>query len=196
MLGAKLAGTVAVKTEVDSINRSQKFLYMLGRHRRAKCRARFGKTRLRQLNHVHVAFADNGAMLLANTCGSFVQTVDFTTLVIERRLGTVEVLGMLVAVEGSSTKRNHLSARITDWKHQATAETIIAFVAIVDHQAATAFFLQIFAGVLIAENILKRLPGIRRISQRKASGSLARDAALFQILNGAGIRLQTCAVIV
>ena len=61
-----LTGAVAVETEVNRINRTQEFLHMLDGHSRTECRTRFGKTRLRKLDHVHVALADNGAMLFAD----------------------------------------------------------------------------------------------------------------------------------
>ena len=65
---------------------------------------------------------------------------------------------MLVAVESSGAKGDHLAAWIADRKHQTPTETIVTFVSVVNHKSAAFFFFEILAGVLLAEHVLERLP--------------------------------------
>ena len=57
------------------------------RHRGAQCRDGLGETRLRQLNHIEIALADDGAPRLPDRVARLVQAVKFLALAEDRCLG-------------------------------------------------------------------------------------------------------------
>ena len=102
---------------------------------RAKCRHGFAKPSLRELNHVHIAFAHNGAASLADRFPSLPQTIDFLTFLEDIGFRTVQILRFSFS-NHPSAKTNHLPSRITDREHHTAAETVIAVTVFRDRKAA------------------------------------------------------------
>ena len=153
---------------------------MLGRDRRAERRDAFFKPRLRELDHVHVPFADDGTALAVDEFASFKEPVEFASLVVDRRLGAVDVLGLLVLLEGARTEPDHVTFHVSDREHQSVAVGVVAAVALVDQKPALDEFGR---GVALAPKFLERVPAFGGVAEMKFGGGLAADPATLQIVD-------------
>ena len=174
------ARRVAVKRKEDLIRNLEELLHVLGRDRRAERRDAFFKPRLRELDHVHVPFAHDGAALAVDEFASFKEPVEFASLVVDRRLGAVDVLGLLVLLEGARTEPDHVTFHVSDREHQSVAVGVVAAVALVDQKPALDEFGR---GVALAPKFLERVPAFGGVAEMKFGGGLAADPATLQIVD-------------
>ena len=153
---------------------------MLGRNRRAERRDAFFKPRLRELDHVHVPFADDGAALAVDEFAPFEESVEFAPLVVDRRLGAVDVLGLLVLLEGARAEADHVTLHVSDREHQPVAVGVVAAVAFVDQKTALD---ELGRTVTLAPELLQRVPAFGGVAQVEFGGGLARNPASLQIVD-------------
>ena len=153
---------------------------MLGRDRGAERRDAFFKPRLRELDHVHVPFAHDGAALAVDEFAPLKEPVEFASLVVDRRLGAVDVLGLLVLLEGARAEPDHLPLHVSDREHQPVAVGVVAAVALVDQKPALDEFGR---GVALAPKFLERVPTFGGVAEMKFGGGLAADPATLQIVD-------------
>ena len=90
---------------------------------------------------------------------------------------------MLIPGHRASPEPDHLPAAVSDRKHNAAAETVVAASVFVhDHETAPVCFLHFRVFVVFSENALKALPGVRRIPQRKPCRRFSGNAAGLEVI--------------
>lgn len=175
------AGGVAVEREVDAVGELEELPDMLGRDRRTECGDGLLEPGLRKLDHVHVALADDGAALAVDRLPAFEIAVELAALVVDRRFGTVEVLGLLVAVHRAGAETDHKPLGVADREHDAPSERIVApVVPDVDETA----LLKRPVGILLSEKGLKGMPVVGRIAETELRGRGGRNTAVLEIIGG------------
>ena len=174
------AGGVAVEGKVDRIGRLEETTHVLGRDRGAQGRHGLPEARLRELDHVHVALADDRAAALADVVARFEEPVEFAPLVVDGGLGGVQVLRLLVAFERARAEADHEALHVPDREHQTVAEGVVAAaVLFVDETGGE----KLAALILVAEDGLQPMPPLGRDAQREARGRLPADPAGLEVFD-------------
>ena len=75
---------ISVKTEVNLVNGFQKLSDVIAGDGSPERRNRLPKARLRELDHVHITLADNGAPGRAHGVRRLIEPVDFKALMVNR----------------------------------------------------------------------------------------------------------------
>ncbi len=166
-------GRIAVEREDHVIGGTQQRADMRTRDCGAERGDGFGEAGLRQLDDIEIALADDGTARLPDRIARLVQPVELLALAKHRRLGRIEVF-RFAGAQDARTEADHLTARIADRKHDATAEAVVALAFVGDDEPG---FDQSRI-VVIGDRGAQRLPGVGRITQPEARRRLAgRDRA-------------------
>src|SRR3954462_2837846 len=94
---------------------------------RTKTGYRMGNPSLPELEHIHIAFADDRAPIAADGFLGQMQTLQDLRFVKQGRLATVFILRLLVA-EGATPKGYRSPMHIEDGNHHSRVEKIIGLV--------------------------------------------------------------------
>ncbi len=109
------------------------------------------------------------------------QAVQHMPFVEQRRFRAVEILGLLVRIEGTAAEADDGAAAVFDREHQPIAETVVGRLALdLDQQATFDQFGNL--GALLHQGILQRRLLARRIAQAEGRHVLVGQAALFQVV--------------
>ena len=156
---------------------------MIRRNRRPQRRHRFLKAGLRELNDVHIAFADDGATFFPNGVVRFKEPVDLLPLMVNHRFRAVDVFGWLVGQHRPSPEADNLTAAVADRKNHAAAVTVVSVAFVVDDdEAATVLFFHFRVVVLTAEHVAQTVKVVRRVPQTVTARRRSADAATFEVI--------------
>ena len=125
---------------------------------------------------VGVALDDDGLLVLGDVATGQVDAVEHLALLVDRRLGGVEVLRAVVVVEQlAGAEADDLAAEVADRPHQPAAEAVVdAAVALADEPAGE----QLRVGeALLAQVVGQRVPALGREADAEVGGRIGVEAA-------------------
>ena len=129
LLHRSSAGGVAVEYEHDLLAASTQLLTMLGCQGGSAGRQRLSQPGHREGDAIEVALTDDDAPGPANRLERIGIPVECATLVKDRRLRRIQVLGLLALRECAAAKAEHAAADVEDRKGDAAPQPIVAATA-------------------------------------------------------------------
>ena len=139
---------------------------------------------LRQCHYIHVSFHHHHPPRLADRLACAEQVIELTAFLEQRCFGRIEIFGLTLLQHAPTETHNH-PFLIEDRKHDAIAETVIAFtIVVLNHQPCLNQRIRRHSCLVIRKDRSQILPAGRCVTNRKAGSGLARQAAFFQISNG------------
>ena len=100
---------------------------------------------------------------------------------INGRLGTIEVLRLLVALHRARTEPDHRPLGVADREHDAVSEGVVAAaVLFVDEPHFEELGLVV---ALVGKDRLERMPAVGRVAERKARRRLAGDFTRLEVVD-------------
>ena len=159
-----------------------------GRERGAHRRDGPREARALARDAVEVALDEEDGVLFSNHVARAVEAVQELALREARRLGRVQVLGLLVA-EGAGSEAEDFAARVADLDGQAVAETVVdtARLGVLLEEAGV--HERLFREAR-AEGALERVPRVRRRAEAEGRALLGREAALLEERPRGGMRAE------
>ena len=158
---------------------------MIGRGGGAQGGHSMAQAMLREGHHIHVALHHPDLTGRPNCLAPLEKPVERLALDEERRLGRVEVLGLLLA-QAAGAEPNDITAATQNREHEPMAKTVVALGAAAllrgDHKAR----LRQVGVVVISEDRLKGLPALGRKTEVIPGRRLACDAAALEVIDGLG----------
>src|SRR3989441_127216 len=124
-----LAGGVGVEKSHDLVAVAAQERQLRGRERRAERGHRLGEAVLVRHEAVDVALDEQRAVLRSHRLARDVGRVEEVALGVERRLGGVQVLRLVVA-EGAAAEGHHARLEVADREQQAVAEAVVRAAAV------------------------------------------------------------------
>ena len=140
----------------------------------AKGRDRVMNAMLRQSDDVHVALYNHNALQPAWMLAGLPEAVEFPGLLEYRRLGRIQILGLVVA-QHSAAKGNDPAALILNGEHHPLAKTIIGATLIVFDQHAGSHE-YILSRLISAVGLHEVVPTCGRKADAEIPGDLAGKA--------------------
>src|SRR5437870_3364923 len=163
---------VAVALEEAELRRSE------GRAQRGD---RLGEAVLVGHEAIHVPFDQQRTVLRLHRRAREVGGVEQVALGVERRLGRVEILGLLVA-EGAAAEGDDAALEIADREEEAAAESIVDARAALTRDREARGDEHVFRDLLRFHEARECVPALGRQPQAEAARHLGVDPALVQVL--------------
>src|SRR5438128_168213 len=163
---------VAVALEEAELRRSE------GRAQRGD---RLGEAVLVGHEAIHVPFDQQRTVLCLDRGAREVGGVEQVAFGVERRLGRVEILGLLVA-EGAAAEGDHAALEIADREEEAATESIVDARAALTRDREARGDEHVFRDLLGFHEARECVPALGRQAQAEAARHLGVDPALVQVL--------------
>src|SRR2546425_606912 len=180
-LGGLASGGVGVEEQDRVVAVAPEEAELRGGEGRAQRRDRLGEAVLVGHEAVHVALDQQRAVLRLDRGAREVGGVEQVALDVERRLGGVEVLGLLVA-EGSAAERDDATLEVADREEEAAAEAIVDTRPTLARDREPCGDEGVVRDLLGPHEARERVPTLRGQPQAEAACHLGVDAALSQVL--------------